>query len=1016
MSKRTYDWLRFWAPLGEPLTLDFDGFLPDPNARIGRTLNSKAQAWSQLAARPCLVLLGEPGMGKSTEVTRASRASEASGRAKHIDLAHYSSEERLLRDAFESTDVANWLANGHAFELFFDALDESLLVVRTFAKNLVARLSELPRDRVRLRVACRTADWPMALDRELRELYAKDAFGIYELLPLRRCDCIEAARANGFAHPEQLVREFVSRELQPFAMKPLTLEMLLRTSKGGALPGSRRDLFEQATLLLATEPNDLYPIGTQTLNATERVAIAQRIAAATLLCGKPIILRTEDVPGSTELALAQLAGETERVNETSVDVNQRALVETVRTGLFTGAGTARLARFHHSIAEFLAARWLGMSSLDPAQVDELLFHPEDSHRVVPQLRGVAGWLAMLEPRVLNRLGEYEPELLLGADAPALSEETRAKVVDVLLRKVDALTAHDFQFGLRAHYGNLKHPDLAGQLRPYVLDKARNPMVRRLAIDLAEACQVGGLEDLLVDVALDRADHYATRQQAVSAIGTIGSMAARRRLRMLVTDPAPEDSDDELRGYALTALWPEHITRRELFAALREPRTPTYYGTYASFVSSLASRLRDEDLPDGLDWAVTHTLTSAWLPSEKVVEELVSRATSLLADAATAKAYVRLMAASLKHKPSGTPPGWAVILSEDQDPTRRALLADLLRQLGDGSYFTLVTRLFARGDLAWLVSQLDSVSEALLRERIVGMTKTALSFGLEFDDLNCVLSATLRHDDLHRALAPFTNAIDVSSEVAATMRRQHAEFAKMAERHERPLLNPSPRERVRALIDDFEGGNVDAFWCLGRELTLMADSAYYDAGMKTQFTRLPGWLDADEQIRARILVAAKRYLRERDAKPGAWVGKSIFYYPAIAGYQAFRLLVDVEPDALASIEPGTWAAWAPIIVGVRGFANDSDSVQVDLLRRAYARAPNDVLSALLRVVADDDRQHKQVFAEQLIDAIWDVQVATAMRRLLTRTRTLHPQSMAQILGPASSSQGCGSLGPRSEADC
>jgi hypothetical protein len=104
-------------------------------------------------------------------VERAARAHQESSRTKYIDLALYSSEDRLLRDVFDDEAVAQWVGDGAPFELFFDALDESILLVSTFVKNLIARLRNLPRERVRVRIACRTADWPKTLEMALGTLY-----------------------------------------------------------------------------------------------------------------------------------------------------------------------------------------------------------------------------------------------------------------------------------------------------------------------------------------------------------------------------------------------------------------------------------------------------------------------------------------------------------------------------------------------------------------------------------------------------------------------------------------------------------------------------------------------------------------------------------------------------------------------------------------------------------------------------------------------------------------------------
>lgn len=179
MSKRTghtYAWTRFWAPRGST-AINWDGFLTDPEDELGGRLNPCARAWSAIAELPCLVLLGEPGMGKSIEVGRGARVQQAAGRAKHIDLSLYSSEDRLLRDVFDDGAVAKWVADGMPFDLFFDALDESLFLGSTFVKNLIERLRGLPLDRARVRIVCRTADWPNTLEVALETLYPDRACG-----------------------------------------------------------------------------------------------------------------------------------------------------------------------------------------------------------------------------------------------------------------------------------------------------------------------------------------------------------------------------------------------------------------------------------------------------------------------------------------------------------------------------------------------------------------------------------------------------------------------------------------------------------------------------------------------------------------------------------------------------------------------------------------------------------------------------------------------------------------------
>ena len=61
-------WKRFWTPLGDPIGCGFDGrgFLDDPGDSFPRHYNAHLVSLEDVRERPCLLLLGEPGMGKTT--------------------------------------------------------------------------------------------------------------------------------------------------------------------------------------------------------------------------------------------------------------------------------------------------------------------------------------------------------------------------------------------------------------------------------------------------------------------------------------------------------------------------------------------------------------------------------------------------------------------------------------------------------------------------------------------------------------------------------------------------------------------------------------------------------------------------------------------------------------------------------------------------------------------------------------------------------------------------------------
>ena len=57
---------RFWLPVGKSYSLTSDGWLGDPKTAGPSRANAEALSTRELADRPCVVLLGEPGMGKTS--------------------------------------------------------------------------------------------------------------------------------------------------------------------------------------------------------------------------------------------------------------------------------------------------------------------------------------------------------------------------------------------------------------------------------------------------------------------------------------------------------------------------------------------------------------------------------------------------------------------------------------------------------------------------------------------------------------------------------------------------------------------------------------------------------------------------------------------------------------------------------------------------------------------------------------------------------------------------------------
>lgn len=106
-----YDRKRFWCSRDAAMLVDLDGYLVDPESAWGST--TSVVPFAQLQAIPCLILLGEPGIGKSTAVKdivkeTAVDVNSIGDSVMSIDLRSHGNESRLLCDLFETGDFLSW--------------------------------------------------------------------------------------------------------------------------------------------------------------------------------------------------------------------------------------------------------------------------------------------------------------------------------------------------------------------------------------------------------------------------------------------------------------------------------------------------------------------------------------------------------------------------------------------------------------------------------------------------------------------------------------------------------------------------------------------------------------------------------------------------------------------------------------------------------------------------------------------------------------------------------------------
>jgi len=446
--------------------------------------HGQSEVWplSALRDRPFLVLIGEPGMGKSTALDHEAQAENG--------------EVITCREAMNGIPMS-----GQA-TVFLDALDEYRTgndgkdKLLQLANGLVTAASR------RWRLTCRAEDWNAAADlKAVRRAAGNSQPVVATLLPLHRDEAIEMLIALKADDPEGFLGEARVRGAEAFIENPLSLVLLHSVVEADkAWPASRFHLFERAIHALGHEHDEARA-------HDPRPDVEAIIDTASMLCfhylatGAKILWRSNTLPPSSN-------GDYLPLNTLSV---APALMEaTIDTALFRGDGHEFIP-FHRTVAEFLAARFLAKAVVGtPARaafpLRRALTYIAGTDRQAPsELRGLYAWFTAH----LHRLGDRQAALrliendaatvLAYGDAAAFDTEGRRAILFNLDREDPYfMSSHDGTTVL----GSLAGEDLVPDFTEILDRDIRSHLQLTVLQALEDGRPVAGIQTKLSQIVYD----------------------------------------------------------------------------------------------------------------------------------------------------------------------------------------------------------------------------------------------------------------------------------------------------------------------------------------------------------------------------------------------------------------------------------------------------------------------------------------------------------------------------------
>lgn len=572
----------------------------NPDRRHG-AISGNSKPLSGFQHQPALVLLGDPGTGKTTEFQQECQAlGTAAEYVKARDFIHLDIASR-----------PEWRER----ILFIDGLDE----IRAGARDSRQPLDDIRGrlDQLRppgFRISCREADWLGRNDREnLATVTPSGKVTVVRLDPLGDEAMRQLLASQVDRNADDLIAEARRRGIWPLLKNPLMLKLLAGAAGDGQRwPESRHQTFEMACRVLATEQNEEHRIAAP-LRSADAMMAGGYLCALQLLSGLEGYSRHGGPDGSVYVELDDI--------QAPPDMTRETLEGALSTKLFTANGEGRFHPYHRQVAEFLGGRYLAnliKGGLPPRRVTSLMTSPSDGC-VVTAMRGLAAWLAVHCPEARGLLIEADPiGVGLYGDLAAFTRNDKIHLLQSLAKVTEreppsalfpvygGYTAWTLRSLVSADMADVIHHRIAGQDETSSGDRVVGFLCRILSQIDKDVAAHAGLAPSLYAMARDKGRSPWVRTDVLDAYINVAPTGEPKNLELMQLlqesqDSALLDPYDEIRGTLLKLLYPDRLPPAQVWRYAASRNRKSHHGRYERFWNQdLADASSKQQLADLLD--------------------------------------------------------------------------------------------------------------------------------------------------------------------------------------------------------------------------------------------------------------------------------------------------------------------------------------------------------------------------------------------------------------------------------
>lgn len=525
--------------------------------------------WDDLIHESRVIILSEAGSGKTTEIRHvASKLRAQNKQAFFLRLEYIPEYFELAFDVGTYQAFGEWLQSEDEGWLLLDSVDEARLrhpgdfelAIRGLGNRIQTAL-----DRVHIVITGRKPAWRPKTDLDLcvthlshdgtapkhepqgedsvahddhNELItdgqksAETVFKIVTLEDLTENQIIVFAEARGVEDGRTFLDAVEWADARSFTSRPQDLNELLDFWLEKGHIGSGLEIMRN-TIKRRLVERDQKRAESQPLSFDRVRKGARLLAAATTLTRD----QTIRIPDGAESAIGI------PVQSVLVDWNDKDQTTLLSRPVFDEAIYGTVQFHHRTVREYLTAEWFAdllKRETSRWRIESVFFRDQyGTEVVVPSLRPVLPWLAILDEQIGERIYQKAPEIFFeGGDPSQLPLAMRRRILHDVCEQI-ASDSTSWSIHDRPSVQRFAKADLAEDVRELMHMYAENDYLTQFLLNMVWLGQLADLKQEVMKLALTPGTEKYVRITAFRAIYAIGSGEDQENVRQSFLEEAPE---------------------------------------------------------------------------------------------------------------------------------------------------------------------------------------------------------------------------------------------------------------------------------------------------------------------------------------------------------------------------------------------------------------------------------------------------------------------------------------------